>query len=106
MTKCITKQGDIYDPAGTLTGGSWIAGNTTRSCLLKVFFDLHEKEEELRSLKMELLKVENALEGQRNLRFQRQSMMNDMDLLQHSVNLLENQLQNDSSIKVCRFIPY
>lgn len=96
MKKCVTIEGDVYDPAGTLTGG---AQSKTGSVLLKIEElnaiqkELTQKEERLREIEQEIANIASTAEEYR-IRKQK------YDLRSHEINLLRQSLQRSTYNKL------
>lgn len=86
--KAVTIEGDCYDPAGTLTGGS---SQTLGSLLVKIaeFREVSDKIEklqrDLRSHKDNLMKFERANQ-------QSQSLISEIEVLNHTLKMNEDKL--------------
>jgi len=94
--KSVTLQGDVYDPSGTLSGGAAPSGS---GILVKV--------QELRAIEKELSVHRNALEqvkaelnGAKKAIDQYKKDKRELDLKQHEVKLLEEQVNGSNATKV------
>ena len=91
--KSVTLQGDVYDPSGTLSGGS--SPNTsgvlvTLGRLNELVRDLHVQEMALASLQATINRDRKKMDGARQLR-------QTLDLKTHEIALTEEQIASNSS---------
>ncbi|CAH1773975.1 unnamed protein product [Owenia fusiformis] len=89
MKKCVTLEGDSFDPAGTLTGG---ARPKTGSILAKLG-DVKEARESLNEKKQAFQKVEKELDGLKKVAERFREVKQQFDLKAHEVELLEERLR-------------
>ena len=94
--KSVTLEGDVYDPSGTLSGGSAPSSNNVLVTLQKLNelnSELEARENELSSLQSLIAKEKTKLEINRK-------MKQDLDLKTHEIRLAEEQIASNSSTSV------
>lgn len=97
-TRSITLQGDVYDPEGTLSGGS---RNNNSSLLIDVqkyntiLQGIQEVESKLKSNTEDLEQQENKLQKSR-------SFQNDFNLATHKLSLAQRNLENNQAAHIIR----
>lgn len=94
--KSVTLDGDVYDPSGTLSGGS--APNSsgvlvTLQKLNEITKDIRSKERILASLEENMRKEKKKLDATRSLK-------QELDLKSHEIKLTEEQINSNSSSSV------
>ena len=92
MKKCVTLQGDIFDPAGTLSGG---APAKSGSILLKLE-ELKETRNELNTKECLLRNVENALANVAQTAEKHAALKQKYDLLIYEIDMIRQRLQQTS----------
>ncbi|KAF6256242.1 structural maintenance of chromosomes protein 2 [Scenedesmus sp. NREL 46B-D3] len=88
-TRCITLEGDDFNPSGLLTGGSRGAGG---SLLLKLH-ELLEAEDHLAGHQARLKQIEQQLRQLEPLGRQYRKLQQELELQQHSLQLLQGRMQ-------------
>jgi structural maintenance of chromosome 2 len=94
--KSVTLQGDTYDPAGVLSGGSAPQSSgvlITLQKLNEITTELKSNEEQLSSLQAIMAKEKKKLDAAR-------STKQELDLKQHEIKLTEEQISGNSSSSV------
>ncbi|KAJ0363353.1 hypothetical protein COL922a_014476 [Colletotrichum nupharicola] len=91
--KSVTLDGDVYDPSGTLSGGS--APNS--SGMLVTLQKLNEITREIRSKERVLAKLEETMKKEKKKLDAVRSIKQDLDLKNHEIKLTEEQIGNNSS---------
>ena len=94
--KSVTLEGDVYDPSGTLSGGSASNSNGILVMLGKLnelTKELDERESELSRLQTLLAKEKKKMESARKVK-------QDLDLKTHEIKLTEEQIGGNSSSSV------
>ncbi|KAJ3508145.1 hypothetical protein NLJ89_g5913 [Agrocybe chaxingu] len=86
--RSVTLEGDVYDPSGTLSGGS--APSTTK-VLIQVQ-ELIEIESKLREVQIRLNALSKEEEKARNVRATWKNLARDLEIKQHELKLLEEQV--------------
>ena len=94
--KSVTLEGDVYDPSGTLSGGS---KPTTSGVLVKVQ-ELKAVEEELNNSRMLLETAEREWEAVRTRMERWKEAKRNLDLKSHEVTLLEQRVNESNATKV------
>jgi structural maintenance of chromosome 2 len=94
--KSVTLEGDVYDPAGTLSGGS--APQTsgvlvTLQKLNEITKDLQSQESQLATLQATMAREKKKLDGARKTK-------QELDLKTHEIKLTEEQISGNSSSSV------
>jgi structural maintenance of chromosome 2 len=95
--KSVTLEGDVYDPAGTLSGGS--APQTsgvlvTLQKLNEITKDIQSQERQLADLQATMAKEKKKLDAARKTK-------QELDLKTHEIKLTEEQISGNSSSSVC-----
>ncbi|KAJ2724988.1 Structural maintenance of chromosomes protein 2 [Coemansia sp. Benny D115] len=90
--KAVTLEGDVYDPAGTMQGGS----RPSSAGILNRLQDLKNARMEHAALRKELAKVEEKLAEIDELRDDHSRLSRELDLAKHKLSLTEQQLSYSS----------
>ena len=96
--RSVTLEGDVYDPSGTLSGGSRAQGG---GVLVRVQ-ELHKVETELRARKAALDQVEREWEHAREAINRFKQANKQLELKAHEVGLLEERVQESNATRVSR----
>ena len=99
--KSVTLDGDVYDPSGTLSGGSSPNSSGVLVTLQKlndINLQLSKHEGELGELQALMTKEKKTLDSARNLK-------HDLNLKLHEIKLTEEQINGNSSSSVCAITP-
>ena len=96
--KSVTLEGDVYDPSGTLSGGS--SPNT--SGVLLILQKLNELNTELRSEEMNLQELQATIMQQRKKLDAARKTKQELDLKDHEIKLTEDQISSNSSSSVSK----
>ena len=94
--KSVTLDGDVYDPSGTLSGGS--APNS--SGVLVTLQKLNEITREIRSKERLLASLEDNMRKEKKKLDATRSLKQELDLKSHEVKLTEEQISSNSSSSV------
>lgn len=94
--KSVTFDGDVYDPSGTLSGGS--APNS--SGVLVTLQKLHEITRELRSKERILATLEETMRKEKKKLDAVRSVKQELDLKTHEIKLTEEAINSNSSSSV------
>jgi structural maintenance of chromosome 2 len=94
--RSVTLEGDVYDPSGTLSGGSKSSGG---GVLLKVQ-KLKAVENELEARKKALTGVEREWEAAKDAMNKFKQAQKALDLKSHEVGLLEERVQESNATRV------
>jgi structural maintenance of chromosome 2 len=94
--RSVTLQGDTYDPAGTLSGGSAPQSSgvlVTLQKLNEIITEVKQQEAQLSSLQAIMAKEKKKLDASRKTK-------QELDLKTHEINLTEEQISGNSSSSV------
>jgi structural maintenance of chromosome 2 len=94
--KSVTLDGDVYDPQGTLSGGS---KPSTGGVLVKMQ-ELNNVERELASARKELASVEAQMKAANEQMAAFSKLRRELDLKRHEVTLVEAQVQGSNATRV------
>nr|WJN25076.1 condensin complex subunit [Moesziomyces parantarcticus] len=94
--KSVTLDGDVYDPAGTLSGGS---KPSTGGVLVKMQ-DLIKIERALKEAQAELAKVEAQMHAAKAQMASFSKAKRDVELKRHQVTLLESQISGSNATRI------
>lgn len=86
--RCVTLEGDLFDPSGTLTGGSRATGNS----VLSTMHALSEAEEELSRLKAELAQLEERWRATEHKGREYAKLEQAHDMAAHALKLARERL--------------
>ena len=96
FTRSVTLDGDVYDPSGTLSGGS--APNSTR--ILIQVQELLEIENKLRDAQARLNTLEKEEEKTRTIRNSWKNLVRELEIKEHELKLLEEQVEGSNAALV------
>ncbi|KAG6836670.1 hypothetical protein H0H93_005088 [Arthromyces matolae] len=94
--RSVTLEGDVYDPSGTLSGGSAPSGSGLLirvQALLVVGAQLSEAREQLVALENEENRTRKVREGWRQL-------MQDLEMKEHEAKLMEQQIEGSNAARI------
>jgi structural maintenance of chromosome 2 len=94
--KSVTLEGDVYDPSGTLSGGS---KPSTSGILIKVQ-ELNALEEQLAKVKRALWDAEKEWDSVKDKVKRWKDARRDLDLQKHQVELLDQRVKESNATKV------
>lgn len=94
--KSVTLEGDVYDPSGTLSGGS---KPSTSGILIKVQ-ELNALEEQLAKVKRALSDAEKEWDSVKDKIKRWKDARRDLDLQKHQVELLDQRVKESNATKV------
>ncbi|KAJ5243192.1 uncharacterized protein N7469_001519 [Penicillium citrinum] len=94
--KSVTLDGDVYDPSGTLSGGS----SPNSSGVLVTLQKLHEINKELKSKERQLATLEENMKKEKKKLDAVRSIKQELDLKSHEIKLTEEQINNNSSSSI------
>lgn len=95
--KTVTVQGDVYDPSGTMSGGSAPSGN---GVLLRVQ-DLNRVQARLAEAKQTIRDLEDPNGQASGARTQWATFKRELEIRQHELSLLEEQVGGSNASRVC-----
>jgi structural maintenance of chromosome 2 len=94
--KSVTLEGDVYDPSGTLSGGS----SPNSSGVLVTLQKLNEITREMRSKERRLAALEDTMRKEKKKLDTVRAIKQELDLKSHEIKLTEEQIGNNSSSSV------
>jgi structural maintenance of chromosome 2 len=94
--KSVTLEGDVYDPSGTLSGGSAAQGSGVLLTLQK----LHGITQELAQEEEKLAKLERTIAKEAQKMKSARQIQQEMDLKAHEIHLAESQIASNSSSSI------
>ena len=94
--KSVTLEGDVYDPAGTLSGGS----APQSSGVLVTLQKLHEINSELKECSKSLSKLQGNMARGKHQMDAAHKIQQDLDLKNHEIKLTEEQINSNSSSSI------
>lgn len=95
--KSVTLDGDVYDPSGTLSGGS----APQSSGVLVTLQQLHEITKELEAEVQTLSDLQTRMAREKSKTEAARKTKQDLDLKSHEVELTEQQIDSNSASSVC-----
>ena len=95
--KSVTLEGDVYDPSGTLSGGS----SPNSSGVLVTLGKLNELNRQIDSLASELAKLQGSMAKEKKTMDSARKVKQELDLKTHEIKLTEEQIGSNSSSSVC-----
>lgn len=94
--KSVTLEGDVYDPSGTLSGGS----SPNSSGVLVILQKLNEVTKELQRNQQELQQLQEMMHGEQRKLASIKSVKQELDLKTHEIQLSEEQIKGNSSSSI------
>ena len=98
--RSVTLEGDVYDPSGTLSGGSAPSGS---GVLIQVQ-EFLEAESRLGQARKKLEVLEQEEEKSRRHREEWKALTRDLEMKEHELKLLEDQVEGSNAARVSRWI--
>jgi len=98
--KSVTLDGDVYDPSGTLSGGS--APNS--SGVLVTLQKLNEITREIRTKERHLASLEENMRREKKKLDATRALKQELDLKTHEIKLTEEQISNNSSSSIIQAV--
>ncbi|KAF7508804.1 hypothetical protein GJ744_008681 [Endocarpon pusillum] len=98
--KSVTLEGDVYDPSGTLSGGS--SPNT--SGVLVTLGKLNEIMKQLQRQETELNELRETMRGEKKKLDAMRAIKHQLDLKTHEVTLTEEQINSNSSSSIIQAV--
>lgn len=95
--KSVTLEGDVYDPSGTLSGGS----SPSSSGVLVTLGKLNRLTQELNALELELKELQMSMAKEKKKMDISRKAKQELDLKSHEIKLTEEQIGGNSSSSVC-----
>ncbi|KAJ2936738.1 hypothetical protein H1R20_g347, partial [Candolleomyces eurysporus] len=96
MTKSVTVEGDVYDPSGTMTGGSAPSGNR----ILVEVQELLKVEAELDEARDNLGKLEDEEKRMKRPREQWTALTADLEIKEHQLKLMTEQIEGGNAARI------
>ncbi|KAF3904303.1 hypothetical protein ABW21_db0206930 [Orbilia brochopaga] len=96
----VTLDGDVYDPAGTLSGGS----APTSSGVLITLQELNVMTGKLESETRRLREIESKLEGEKRRLGEAKGLKQKLDLKIHEIKITEEQISNNASSNIIKTV--
>lgn len=100
--KSVTLDGDVYDPSGTLSGGS----SPNSSGVLVTLQKLSELNNQLSAHERELSELQSLMGKEKKKLDSARRLKQELDLKSHEIKLTEDQIGGNSSSSVCTRRPY
>jgi len=97
-TRAVTYEGDVFDPRGTLTGGSSPTGNGPS--LLVQIEKLNEAEAKYETLQKQMSALRNELEAATKKENAARKKTTERELLEHEIKLLKDRKQESAFSKL------
>ena len=94
--KSVTLEGDVYDPSGTLSGGS----SPKSSGVLVTLQQLNEITRELDTRQKALQKLQSIMTQEKQRLDAARQLKQQLDLKSHEISLAEQQINSNSSSSV------
>ncbi|KAF8308761.1 condensin complex subunit SMC2 [Clavulina sp. PMI_390] len=94
--KTVTVQGDVYDPSGTMSGGSAPSGN---GVLLRVQ-ELNRVQAKLAEAKASIRNFEDPSAPEAKARSQWSTLKRELEIKQHELALLEEQVEGSNASRI------
>lgn len=95
-TKSVTLDGDVFDPAGTLTGGS----RKSNGSILDKLSECSLLKQELTSMQAAMQKLRGQLQGLVQRQGRIEELLEQKDLLAHSLSLLQERIDQTSFAQI------
>lgn len=100
--KSVTLDGDVYDPSGTLSGGS----SPNSSGVLVILQKLNEVNRELKTKERLLATLQETMKREKKRLDTARAIKQELDLKTHEIRLTEEQINSNSSSSVSAFLSY
>lgn len=98
--KAVTADGDVYEPSGTLAGGS----NDNRIQVLEIIQEIQQKKNQLNQLNSDLKKVEEELKKMDSHSQQYFQVKNDYNIKSREAELVNQRLQEGNQHRIIKEI--
>ena len=99
--KTITLDGEVFNPSGTLSGGSRRDGN---SSILKQISDLNKQKIDLNQMRVDLENMEHRLRELDETGKKYQAVKKSFEIKDHELKLLEKHLENTNQFQLAKEI--
>ncbi|CAR28177.1 ZYRO0D15642p [Zygosaccharomyces rouxii] len=97
-TRSITQQGDVYDPEGTLSGGS----RNNKSTLLVDIQKYNSAAKRMKVLEDELLVISNKLKEQESASAKTKEIQNKLNLVSHKLSIFQRTLNENPATQIIK----
>jgi structural maintenance of chromosome 2 len=94
--KSVTLEGDVYDPSGTLSGGS----SPSTSGVLVILQQLNEVQKELQRHENDLRELQETMKREKKKLDSMKATKQELDLKAHEIKLTEDQINGNSSSSI------
>ena len=94
--KSVTFEGDVYDPSGTLSGGS----SPNSSGVLVTMGKLNEITQQMKQQELELSELQNAMQAEAEKMKVIKSRKQEFDLKTHEIKLTEEQINGNAASSI------
>ncbi|KAK3732610.1 hypothetical protein QZH41_016080, partial [Actinostola sp. cb2023] len=91
-TRSVTLEGDVFDPAGTLTGGA----RSSSGSILSKLEELKQAQDELKQAQEELKRVKEELNNCKNVAEKYQHLKQQYDLKNHEAELAQTRMKQST----------
>lgn len=98
--KSVTLEGDVYDPSGTLSGGS----SPSSSGVLVTLGKLNGLTQELNALELELKALQTSMAKEKKKMDSARKAKQELDLKSHEIKLTEEQIGGNSSSSIIQAV--
>lgn len=98
--KSVTLEGDVYDPSGTLSGGS----SPNSSGVLVILQKLNEVTKDLDKHQSELQQIRETMRSEQTKMAHIKTIKQELDLKTHEIKLAEEQISGNSSSSIIQAI--
>ncbi|KAK3171285.1 hypothetical protein OEA41_003369 [Lepraria neglecta] len=98
--KSVTLEGDVYDPSGTLSGGS----SPNSSGVLVTLGKLNDLNKELNALESELSELQSFMDKENKKLDSARKAKQELDLKTHEIKLTEEQIGGNSSSSIIQAV--
>ena len=99
--KSVTLEGDVYDPSGTLSGGSALSSSGVLVMLQK----LNQLSSELRTRENDLSELHRIMAQEKSKLDSARATKQELDLKSHEIQLTVDQISGNSSSSVSKLLP-
>ncbi|KIJ99285.1 hypothetical protein K443DRAFT_680122 [Laccaria amethystina LaAM-08-1] len=96
LTKSVTLEGDVYDPSGTLSGGSAPTGNR----ILVEVQELLQVEGKFKEAQAHLASLEKEEERNKKARESWKQLVRELEIKEHELKLLEEQVVGSNASRI------
>jgi len=98
--KSVTLEGDVYDPSGTLSGGS----SPNSSGVLVILQQLNQVTQDMQRQERELAHLQETMRNEQHKLTSIKALKRELDLKTHEIKLGEEQIQGNSSSSIIQAV--